>query len=80
MEYRVVTEESYWVVDPNSKYYNQWVEGTDGADWNSAAHLSEIKGSCAYVIVIEYNTAPNTVAEAGSAVFYIMDMNLHPAV
>lgn len=69
MKYRVVTEESYWVDDPNSKYYNQWVEGADGADWNSAAHLSEFKGSYAYVVVIEYNTAPNTVSGAGSAIF-----------
>lgn len=69
MEYREITKQSYWVDDPNSIYYNQWVEGTADADWSSAEHLSENINTYAYAVVVEYNTAPNTVAGNGSAIF-----------
>lgn len=70
MEYRPITENTYWIDDPNSKYYNQWVEGTDNADWSGAEHLSENIVSYAYAVAIDYNTAPNTVAGKGSAIFF----------
>ncbi len=69
MAYKAITEESYWVDDPNSIYYNQWVEGKDDADWSSAEYLSENVVSYAYAVNIEYNTAPNIVAGKGSAIF-----------
>ena len=42
MEYRAVTESIYWVDDPDSRYYNQWVdsETVEVWDWDSAEHLS----------------------------------------
>ena len=56
MEYRAVTESIYWVDDPDSRYYNQWVdsETVEVWDWDSAEHLSAI--SCYdYAVVIGYN-------------------------
>ena len=69
MDYRAITQETYWIDDPDSAYYNQWVEGTDGADWTGGEHLSDNTVSYAYAVVIDYNTAPNTVAGKGSAIF-----------
>ena len=69
LEYRAVTEDDYWVDDPNSIYYNQWVEGTDGADWTSSEHLAVNVVSYAYAVVIEYNMSPDTIAGKGSAIF-----------
>lgn len=69
MIYRQITENSFWVDDPGSEYYNQWVEEKEGAVWNSAEHLCKYPNSYAYAIVIEYNWMPNTVSGAGSAVF-----------
>lgn len=69
LSWRDVTENSYWVDDPDSLYYNQWVEGTDNADWTSAEHLSESPKNYAYAVVVDYNMAPNTVAGKGSAIF-----------
>jgi L,D-peptidoglycan transpeptidase YkuD (ErfK/YbiS/YcfS/YnhG family) len=70
MPWRAITNDTYWIDDPNSKYYNQWVEGTDDADWTGGEHLSENVVSYAYAVVIEYNTVPNTVAGKGSAIFF----------
>lgn len=68
MTWRAVTEASYWVDDPASNYYNQWVEGVDGADWDSAEDLSGMPKNYAYAVVVEYNT-DNTIAGKGSAIF-----------
>lgn len=68
MEYRPVTEDSYWVDDPNSAAYNTWVEGTEQKDWNSAEHLSDYSPQYHYGVVINYNTSP-IVPGAGSAIF-----------
>ena len=65
MEYRPITKDTYWIDDPNSKYYNQWVEGTDGADWTDGEHLSDNVISYAYAVVIDYNTPPGTVRGKG---------------
>jgi L,D-peptidoglycan transpeptidase YkuD (ErfK/YbiS/YcfS/YnhG family) len=69
LEFRAVTKESYWVDDPNSLYYNQWVEGKQNADWHSAEHLSDSKSYYAYAVVVDYNMAPDTVPGKGSAIF-----------
>lgn len=69
MAFKSITKDSYWVDDPNSIFYNQWVEGTVDADWRSAEHLADNIRSYAYAVVVEYNMAPNTVAGKGSAIF-----------
>lgn len=68
MAYRKVTENSYWVDDPQSCRYNTWAEGLYLADWDSAEHLVEYKDSYAYAVVIEYNTSI-VLPKVGSAVF-----------
>lgn len=68
MIYQTVTAESYWVDDPNSAYYNQWVEGVDSKDWNSAEHLIEYPEQYAYAVVIGYNNDPIEPGK-GSAIF-----------
>lgn len=68
MDYFKVTENSYWVDDPNSRYYNQHVEGTANADWQSAEHLIDCNPAYRYAIFIEYNTNP-VIPEKGSAFF-----------
>ncbi len=70
MAYRAITADSLWIDDPNSKYYNQWVEGMDGADWTSCEHLATNIVSYAYAVVVEYNTPPDTIAGKGSAIFF----------
>ena len=56
-----ITEDTYWVTDPESAYYNQKVEGTEGKDWSSADHMITSEKSYKYGLVINYNTNyPNT--------------------
>ena len=68
MDYFTVTEDDYWVDDPNSQYYNQHVKGTENSDWSSAEHLIESRPNYNYAVFIEYNTQP-VVAGKGSAFF-----------
>lgn len=68
-----ITSNTYWVDDPNSKYYNKRVEGTSNKDWSSAEHMSEIS-SYKYGFVIEYNTNPIKKG-AGSAIFFHVSHN-----
>ena len=68
LPYRQATEESYWVDDPASQFYNQWVEGTEAKDWSSAEHLADYPEQYAYAALIDYNTGP-VIAGAGSAIF-----------
>lgn len=68
LDYIKVNDNSYWVDDVNSKYYNQYVEGTEGKDWSSAEHLIEYSGAYDYCVFIEYNTNP-VVSGKGSAFF-----------
>ncbi len=68
-----VTENTYWVDDPGSKFYNQRVEGTEEQDWNSAEHMIDYPSSYRYGFVIEYNTANSPtgiIAGKGSAFFF----------
>lgn len=64
-----VTEDTYWVDDPESVFYNKKVEGTDNKDWNSAEHMIDYYSSYRYGFVIEFNTE-NTVPGKGSAIFF----------
>jgi len=68
-----ITSNTYWVDDPDSKYYNQKVEGTANKDWSSAEHMSEID-SYRYGFVINYNMNP-VVSGAGSAIFFHVSHN-----
>ena len=68
-----ITSKTYWVDDPNSKYYNKRVEGISNKDWSSAEHMSEIS-SYKYGFVIEYNTNPIKKG-AGSAIFFHISHN-----
>ena len=63
-----ITENTYWVTDPKSKYYNQKVEGTANKDWSSAEHMITAEKSYKYGLVVEYNTG-NADSSKGSAIF-----------
>jgi L,D-peptidoglycan transpeptidase YkuD (ErfK/YbiS/YcfS/YnhG family) len=67
--YTKLTSNDFWVDDPGSKYYNQWVSGdVPDKDWNSAENLFEQKIAYKYAIVINYNM-DLIVKGAGSAIF-----------
>lgn len=63
-----VTYDTYWVDDPDSKYYNKRVEGTADKDWNSAEHMIDYATAYECGFVIDYN--PDAVYNAGSAIFF----------
>ena len=63
-----VTNNTYWVDDPNSKYYNKRVEGTADKDWNSAEHMIDYTTAYEYGFVINYNLEAKY--NAGSAIFF----------
>ncbi len=68
MEYRDVYEGVYWVDDPKSELYNQWVDGKNQEiGWASAEKLWTYD-EYIYGAVIEYNTDP-VVENKGSAIF-----------
>lgn len=62
-----INDQSYWVDDPESAFYNQYVVGTDKKDWNSAEHMIDY-GVYRYGFVVEYNTACKP--GLGSAIFF----------
>ena len=64
-----VTENTYWVDDPQSVYYNQKVEGTENKDWNSAEHMISYSQSYKYGFVVNFNMDP-IVPGKGSAIFF----------
>lgn len=68
LESFAITEDTYWVDDPDSPHYNQRVTGAAEQDWNSAEHMSEI-ATYRYGFVIEYNMPPTGHAR-GSAIFF----------
>lgn len=67
LEYRLLNQQCYWVDDPESAYYNQWVESST-VQWNSAEHLADYPRAYHYAVVIGYNLDP-VVPYAGSAIF-----------
>ena len=75
ISYRKINNNDYWVDDPNSKYYNQWVtSSTPNKDWNSAEHLYSYKTQYKYGAVINYNTH-NPIPGKGSAIFLHVSSN-----
>lgn len=75
LDYFQITEDTYWVDDPNSKYYNMHVEGIGDKDWNSAEHMIEFPSNYNYGFAFDYNTNPIVKGE-GSAFF--MHVSDHP--
>ncbi len=67
IEYRKLNSNCYWVDDPQSEYYNQWVE-SEVISWNSAEHLLDYPKAYHYAVVVNYNMNP-VVPYAGSAIF-----------
>ena len=63
-----ITNDTYWVDDPDSVYYNQRIEGTQDKDWNSAEHMISYASSYKYGFVIGYNL--DCTPGLGSAVFF----------
>lgn len=72
MEYRQVNENHYWVADPDSDYYNQWVDITETgkvwADGSQTEHLIDYTTPYAYCIFIQYNWPVEGYARS-SAIF-----------
>ena len=67
IEYRMLNKNCYWVDDPESSLYNQWVE-SNNILWNSAEHLIDYSQAYKYSVVINYNMTP-VIAGKGSAIF-----------
>ncbi len=79
--YIKITDNSYWVDDVDSKFYNKWVEingnipdnysyivNSDKKEWKSAEHLIDYPKNYELGIVIEYNTE-KFIKNNGSAIF-----------
>lgn len=66
--YTQVNENHFWVDDPNSRYYNRFVDVTKvSKDWNSAENLSAITVEYAYAAAFDYNK--ECIPGLGSAFF-----------
>lgn len=66
LDYRQVTENDFWIDDPESEQYNQWVKSV--SDAKSFELLKRMDMLYEYAAVIEYNTDV-IVAGRGSAIF-----------
>ena len=63
-----ITEDTYWVTDEKSKFFNHKVEGIEEKDWQTADHMISSEKSYQYGLVINYNI-DHPEAGKGSAVF-----------
>lgn len=58
----------YWVDDPDSAYYNQFVSTSKvRKDWDSAEHIAGVKDSYNYALALDYNK--ECTPGLGSAIF-----------
>lgn len=66
LEYHPVNAQDFWIDDPASIWYNQWVTGAVPA----ASHEKLLRedGLYKYAIIVEYNTDP-VIPGNGSAIF-----------
>lgn len=64
-----ITNDTYWVDDTKSKFYNQKVEGTQNKDWSSAEHMISAEKSYKYGLVIDFNTSEPADKKLASAIF-----------
>ena len=65
-----ITNDTYWVEDTKSKFYNKHVEGTSEKDWNSADHMISSPEAYKYGLVVNYNTANTNPNFAGKIFMY----------
>ena len=63
-----ITEDTYWVDDPYSAFYNKRVEGLESNAWSSARHMISFPDEYKYGFVIGYNL--ECIPGFGSAVFF----------
>ncbi|HAK43187.1 MAG TPA: hypothetical protein DCM59_11435 [Clostridium sp.] len=63
LTYRPITNNSYWISDVNSPYYNTWQEGDFGGNGNE--HLAGYTDEYRYAITLNYNAGVGN----GSAFF-----------
>ncbi|MEE1281848.1 MAG: hypothetical protein UHK60_06320 [Acutalibacteraceae bacterium] len=63
----IITENTYWITDVNSKMYNKRVESEKIKDENSAIHMIKSENN-RYGCIINYNTKP-VFPDKGSAIF-----------
>ena len=68
-----ITQDTYWIDDPNSQFYNQCVEGTENKDWKSAEHMISYSKEYLYGFVVDYNLAAEK--GVGSAIFFHINSN-----
>ena len=73
--FRAIRSDSYWVDDPDSRFYNQWVDGTQDKDWTSAEALGRIRTDYALAVAVEYNYGSSAVPGRGSAIFLHVGSN-----
>lgn len=66
--YTQVDDSHYWVDDPNSVHYNQFLSSPGGGDWKSAEHLIDQPVAYSYALSLNYNL--ECIPEKGSAIFF----------
>lgn len=69
-----ITENTYWVDDPESELYNQKVELNGEKTWASAEHMIDYPSSYKYGFVVNFNMNP-IEAGRGSAIFFHIGSN-----
>ena len=81
LPWRQITDQSDWVTDDQSVYFNTWQERNDPAvagswNWNDTEHLADYTKTYTYACVIAYNTPPYVVPDRGCAIF--LHVSDHP--
>ena len=67
LSYRIINDDDYWVDDPESPLYNQWVKNKPNARSFEKMLRTDVLYSAGFVV--EYNTQP-VVKGGGSAIFF----------
>lgn len=79
MPWRAVTEDSFWICDNDSLYYNTWQERGDPAlldtwDEDDGEHLMDFGDSYRYAVATDFNTPPYARRRVGAAIFLHCDV------
>ncbi len=79
MPWRAVTEDSFWICDNDSLYYNTWQERGDPAlldtwDEDDGEHLIDFGDSYRYAVATDFNTPPYARRRVGAAIFLHCDV------
>ena len=73
LEYYQIQSEDYYVVDPNSKWYNQLYKSHyDDKDWEYAEEMISLLEYYEYCIYVQHNINP-IIPNEGSAIFVHID-------